>query len=272
MPAELLKNAAVASQIFLVGAGLVLLWRLFLSPAARAAATPPALPVLDTPAIDGIRYILHGIAAGFIASFLVGLLAKPLGWQGDGLTIAATAALHGGALIGFALYHVFHPAPAAAPRRESLRTGLITGAATFVMAMPLVFAINLAWLGLLKLAGVSVARQHAVELVTRLTGSGWFFVFVASAVIFAPATEELLFRGGLFRLLRGRLPRWIAFVAPSLLFAAIHFHVPSFVPLAALGMIFSFAYERTGRIATPIVAHALFNCNNLLMVLAGADQ
>jgi len=272
MSAEFLKHAAVTSQIVLVGAGLVLLWRTFLSPAARAAPPPPALPVWSAPAIEGVQFILHGLAAGFLASFLVGLLAKPFGWQGDGLTIAATAALHGGALIGFGLYFLFHPTPAAESRRDSLRHGLVSGAATFVMAMPLVFVINLAWLGLLKLAGVSVARQHAVELVSRLTGSGWFFVFVASAVIFAPATEELLFRGGLFRLLRGRLPRWFAFVVPSLLFAAIHFHVPSFVPLAALGLIFSFAYERTGRIATPIVAHALFNFNNLLMVLAGADQ
>jgi hypothetical protein len=272
MPAELLKNAAVASQLLLVGTGIVLLWRTQLSPAARAVRPPPALAPWDGSAIEGVRFILHGIAAGFLASFLVGLLGKPLGWQGDGLTIAATAALHGGALLGFTLYFVFQRVPTTELRGENLRSGLVTGVATFVMAMPLVFAINLAWLGLLKLAGIAVARQNAVELVGRLAGTAWFFVFVASAVILAPAAEELLFRGGLFRVLRGRLPRWFAFVVPSLFFAAIHFHVPSFVPLAALGLIFSFAYERTGRIVTPIVAHALFNFNNLLMVLAGADQ
>lgn len=36
-----------------------------------------------------------------------------------------------------------------------------------------------------------------------------------------------------------------------------------------LAVIFSLAYERTGHIGTPIVAHALFNLNTVLLILSG---
>ena len=72
--------------------------------------------------------------------------------------------------------------------------------------------------------------------------------------------------------LRTRTDRRIALVLPALLFATIHFHLPSYLPLAALGIVFSLAYERTGSIGTAIVGHALFNLNNLLVLLAGGGK
>jgi len=40
-------------------------------------------------------------------------------------------------------------------------------------------------------------------------------------------------------------------------------------PAGALGIIFSIAYERTGRIEPAMVAHALFNLNTVVLILAG---
>ena len=45
----------------------------------------------------------------------------------------------------------------------------------------------------------------------------------------------------------------------------------SFIPLVTLAVVFALAYERTGNIGTTIVAHALFNLNAALLVLAGVD-
>ena len=56
---------------------------------------------------------------------------------------------------------------------------------------------------------------------------------------------------------------------PALLFGALHANLSSFVPLVALGLIFSLAYERTGRIGTTIVAHGLFNLNTIVLILCG---
>jgi membrane protease YdiL (CAAX protease family) len=36
-----------------------------------------------------------------------------------------------------------------------------------------------------------------------------------------------------------------------------------------LAIVFSLAYERTGRIGTTMIAHALFNLNMILLVLVG---
>jgi membrane protease YdiL (CAAX protease family) len=45
--------------------------------------------------------------------------------------------------------------------------------------------------------------------------------------------------------------------------------LPSFLPLVVLAAIFCVAYERTGTLAAPIIAHALFNLNTFVLVLTG---
>jgi membrane protease YdiL (CAAX protease family) len=97
------------------------------------------------------------------------------------------------------------------------------------------------------------------------------------AVCVAPVTEELVFRAGLFRYLRTRFPRRVSLLGPALIFGALHVDwksldgLAAFAPLTVLGMILSLAYERTGRIGTAIVAHALFNLNTILLLLAGVN-
>jgi membrane protease YdiL (CAAX protease family) len=51
----------------------------------------------------------------------------------------------------------------------------------------------------------------------------------------------------------------------------MHANLASFAPLVALGVVFSLAYERTGRISTSIIAHALFNITTTVLVMAGLD-
>ena len=89
---------------------------------------------------------------------------------------------------------------------------------------------------------------------------------IVLATVVAPATEELIFRAGIFRYARTRLPRWAALLLPACLFAALHNHLASFAPLVVLGLVFSLAYERTGRIGTAIVAHALFNLYSVIRI------
>jgi membrane protease YdiL (CAAX protease family) len=91
------------------------------------------------------------------------------------------------------------------------------------------------------------------------------------AIMLAPITEELIFRAGIFRYVRTRMPRWAALLLPAVLFASLHANLGSFVPLVALALVFSLAFERTGNIGTTIVAHALFNLNASVLVLAGMN-
>jgi hypothetical protein len=92
---------------------------------------------------------------------------------------------------------------------------------------------------------------------------------IALALVLAPVAEELVFRVGIFRFLRARAPGWVAYVVSAGLFAALHGNWFGSLPLFILGLVFAASYERTGRIAVPMLAHALFNLNTLLLVLSG---
>jgi membrane protease YdiL (CAAX protease family) len=88
------------------------------------------------------------------------------------------------------------------------------------------------------------------------------------AVVLAPIAEELIFRAGMFRVLKGRIGRWPAIAISSALFAALHLSWAGFAGLFCLGVVFCLSYERTRNIAVPIVAHGLFNLNSIIVILA----
>ena len=145
----------------------------------------------------------------------------------------------------------------------------LTGAATFLLSLPILNATSLLWQGLLKLLGLPVEKQDMVDLLENTHLASVRILLVVLAGFGAPLMEEIVFRAGLFRYLRTRLPRWAGLLIPALVFGAAHVSLAFFVPLTVLGLIFSLAYERTGRLGTTIVAHGLFNLNTILMVLAG---
>lgn len=86
---------------------------------------------------------------------------------------------------------------------------------------------------------------------------------VPSIVIFTPIFEELVFRVGVFRFLKSRMPVVPAAILSSVIFAILHDAPSSYLPLTLFGCVLCFAYEKTGRIAAPIIVHALFNANTL---------
>lgn len=90
---------------------------------------------------------------------------------------------------------------------------------------------------------------------------------ILAIVILAPLCEELLFRGIILPLMAQLVNRTLAIVATSLLFALIHFHIASFLPLFALAIFISIAYIYTRNIWTPIAMHACFNLISILFIL-----
>lgn len=90
---------------------------------------------------------------------------------------------------------------------------------------------------------------------------------VFMAVILAPIAEEVIFRGyfyGVIRRYSGRVP---AIAISSLLFAAIHVHLPSLLGLGILAVILCLLYERTGSLWAPITMHAAFNASNIVALI-----
>ena len=109
----------------------------------------------------------------------------------------------------------------------------------------------------------------------RLTGGshgGGFIIIAVATVLFAPAMEELFFRGlllkGLVRLFiplgvrRGRaraLGVVFAIVLDGLLFGLAHGEWIQLAGLATFGVVLAAVSYRTGRLGMNMVAHATFN-------------
>lgn len=88
------------------------------------------------------------------------------------------------------------------------------------------------------------------------------------ATLWAPITEELIFRGALHRHFRARLS-WIgAALMSALLFAFMHSYGPLMVtPLITLAVAFSFVREWRGSIIASITMHFIHNFTLLCVIL-----
>lgn len=103
-------------------------------------------------------------------------------------------------------------------------------------------------------------------------GDLWPWLTITSVIVIAPIVEEVIYRGCLQGALRSltRSP-WPALVLSSLAFSAMHFSAASLVALPGLfilGLSLGLAYERSGRLAVPIVMHMLFNAGNVALLFA----
>lgn len=100
---------------------------------------------------------------------------------------------------------------------------------------------------------------------------------VLAAVVFAPVTEELMYRGLLLRALE-RKGRWLAIVASSAVFAIIHmtgldrdqFWLSTAVllpPLFILGIVLAWLTLKTGRLGPAILLHSGWNLLSAFVLL-----
>ena len=147
-------------------------------------------------------------------------------------------------------------------------------------------AMGLAWISeqVALLLGFEPPPQDLVKLFTN-PNVAWQIKakYAAIAVLLAPVLEELIFRMGLVRfcLWCGRRIKkadaevWNgtpAFPAVSALisgavFAAVHLHAATFVPLWFLGVAFAWLYWKSGTVFSSMLCHFLFNLVNLVLCL-----
>ena len=95
--------------------------------------------------------------------------------------------------------------------------------------------------------------------------------FASLAVIgFAPWAEEIFFRGFLFP---GFSRAWgvaAGIIVSGLLFGAVHFLYQSFVPIAAVGLVFAFTYSRSRNLLSTMIAHVAFNSLSIALIAGGS--
>lgn len=160
------------------------------------------------------------------------------------------------------------PTPVAPFQGGALPSGLMA----FLAALPLVALSAWIWTTILRAAGVNTQQQELVDMLTRTDSPLLVSTMTALAIVFAPIVEELVFRAGVFRYLRNRLPGVSAYLVSAIFFSALHANAAAFVPLVVFGVVLAFVYERTGRLSICIFAHALFNLHTLAILLVSLKE
>jgi membrane protease YdiL (CAAX protease family) len=112
-----------------------------------------------------------------------------------------------------------------------------------------------------------VNQQAIFDLLIRLKSPYLKGGLIFLAIVGAPITEEILFRGIIYGWFKKNVGFTSAVGLNSLIFAVVHFHVPSILPLFVLAIAFTLVYEWTGNLATNIFMHASFNTASLLLFL-----
>ena len=102
-------------------------------------------------------------------------------------------------------------------------------------------------------------QQAAVTLLKESKDVGLLLALAVSAVLIAPLTEEVIFRGYLYPVMKRYSNRWVAAVFTGVAFGVIHFNVFSLPTLAVMGVVLVVLYEKTGSLWVTIACHAAFN-------------
>jgi membrane protease YdiL (CAAX protease family) len=136
----------------------------------------------------------------------------------------------------------------------------VTGGVLILAAFPLILLADVVTQRFLQR---EPARQAIVEMFSQSTTLEQRILIILLAVSLAPLAEEFIFRFFLYGVAKRYFGRTMAIIVSSLLFAAVHSHLPSFAPLFVLGSCFAIAYEWSGSIIVPMVMHALFNAFTL---------
>jgi membrane protease YdiL (CAAX protease family) len=146
--------------------------------------------------------------------------------------------------------------------RPRLSRAILFAVVVAILVLPVVLTLNEWSARLLNSVGTKPVPQPTIKVLQSTVGLGERFCFGVAAIVLAPLAEEALFRGILYPFIKQHGHPWLALFVTSLVFAAVHSNLMTFVPLTFLAMVLVFVYEKTDKLIAPIVTHALFNAVN----------
>jgi len=153
-------------------------------------------------------------------------------------------------------------------RNPRLVSIILFALGTAVVATAVMSTLNALIIKAITLVYKTPENQIPVQVLEKSTEPAQRVVFALAAIVMAPLVEEILFRGILYPLLKHRGHPRLALWGTSLLFASIHIHLASFIPLFLFGLILIWIYERTDTLLAPILTHATFNTIQLVYFIA----
>ena len=141
--------------------------------------------------------------------------------------------------------------------------GTLLGLLGLVIALPVIyFSYSLA----LLYFGADTKPQPLLQFfMSPTTSISDRLLLIFTAVVVAPVSEEVIFRGYFYGVMRRYGGRWPAIILSAVLFGAIHVHPPALIALAVLAVALTLVYERTGSLWAPMLMHACFNSATLVV-------
>jgi membrane protease YdiL (CAAX protease family) len=232
----------------------------------------------------GYRAVLQGVVEPLLALLLATLLILALGAlllpDLDGQAREGPEAA-GGNGTGSGLHDLVLEQPRLVPRILALQSGVFLVAGLLLVRLRVQGGPDFPRSGLLRavllgLAGGVAALVGSGLLGFLLTLAGWpveeqawlaellrepqrLGPLIPWIVVAAPVAEEVFFRGYMFRFMERRLGFRAALLLSSAVFAAVHLN-PSGIPVyLVIAVVMAWVYRLSGRLISPIVAHATLN-------------
>jgi membrane protease YdiL (CAAX protease family) len=116
--------------------------------------------------------------------------------------------------------------------------------------------------GLLYLSGRELVTPFQLQSYTTAAAEGWLAAMWIAAVIVAPAGEEIMFRGFLYRgFATSTRSAWPAIVIISILWAALHIQYDwaGMLQIFIIGLFLGWVRLTSGSVLLTFLLHALFN-------------
>jgi membrane protease YdiL (CAAX protease family) len=221
----------------------------------------------------------------FYVGLFLGMWAQELAWPvrpdvpSSGQMLVTVLSFQGAALLFVALFlreHQMSWSDGFGFRQETMKS-LLLGVLAACLFLPLGWRLQTAsadWLAWAShhlhsaLPNFTFKVEEQVPVQTLRSSSSWAarIALGVLTILIVPVAEEILFRGILYPLLKQRGFPGLALVGTSILFAAMHLNLVTFIPLFVLALVLTLLYEWTNNLLAPIIAHALFNGLNFAVL------
>jgi len=146
---------------------------------------------------------------------------------------------------------------------------LLLGLIATIVFLPVGLVLQDLSIKLLTWWHFSTPTQTAVEQFTKSPAVINRAYLAFFAIVIAPFAEEVFFRGVVYAFLKKIGHPAIGMWLSAIVFAAIHFNPPIFLPLLVMGLLLAWLYKKTNNLLAPITAHSVFNTINVILILYG---
>jgi membrane protease YdiL (CAAX protease family) len=134
------------------------------------------------------------------------------------------------------------------------------------LALLVIFLVSFLYVFLMNSLFSIEAPSSKIEVLVRNRSLSSNILLVVVTLI-APFSEEVFFRGFLYSAFKKNWGVNAGLFLSSLLFAAVHLELYSFIPLMIIGWILAYMFEKTKSLIPAIFLHGVYNLILILILL-----